>query len=819
MSEAKSLPAPKLRAVLNPSDIPWTTSSEVPQRTCQGSLEMSFQPRVSHSIDIAVQIKEPGYNIYLSGDNDLGRTSLLLSALAPLAHKMPPPPDIAYVFNFDKPDEPRACLLPAGQAGKLKRGLKEVLEKISQEGLKRAESSTHLNAKSDLLVNFQNTRMKLLRKMDALAARHGFNLELDENGAITLFPLAVARKTAQIGLAAEETPSGPDMEPAGKELSGSLGHCLHKLRKAELDLRDAEKKLGQQLLSKVLDDYFEPFARRMLKVCRLTDLSGFFMQIREDILKNTELFLQNTEPATGHGPDISPGEPMALPSVLFRYDINIIVDNSKNVGAPIIVEDNPNAINLLGCLERESEMGALVTDFTLIRAGSLLRANGGFLILHVEDLFQHPLAWEGLLRSLQAGKAVIEDATENIDAPLRAKTVMPESVDIDLKVILIGDDAAYESLLMNDYRFSRLFHIKAHMAATIERNKKNILRFARHMSEIIAELNLLPFDRSALAALADLSTELCEDQKSLSLKIPVLRECMIEASILGKKQRKTIIDSEIVRQAYENRRFRANLIENLFFEDYSRDLIKIKTTGQSIGQVNGLSVAVNGDYEFGLPHRISCAIGVGQEGIIDLEREADLGGPIHTKAMLIIKSFLTNLFAGKKPLVLTGSIYFEQNYAEIEGDSASGAELIALLSALAEVPVRMDMAFTGAVNHNGEIMAVGGVTKKIEAFFRLCVSRGLTGSQGVIIPQDNVGHLMLSEDVIAAVKKGLFTVYAVRRIEEAIKLLTGLDAGRKLKNGKYSAGSLYNLVDRRLENLGFDAHNAYQKKSRDIKRQ
>ena len=403
-------------------------------------------------------------------------------------------------------------------------------------------------------------------------------------------------------------------------------------------------------------------------------LADYFAALREDILKNTESFLPRDACRDSPAAKGTPLPPME--NIFYRYEVNLLVDNSGQNGAPIVVEDHPTAINLLGCVERESEMGALVTDFTLIKAGSLHKANGGFLVLHIEDLLQHPNAWEGLLRALRSNQARIEDTGDTPDTAIRTKGITPEPLALDLKVVLIGGEELYETLLVNDDRFAKLFRIKAHMADVTERNAENIRIYLSQIARIIEENKLRPFDRTALAWLVDLGSHLCEDQRRLSLKFPLLRELMIEAAALAEMRRLPLVSAAILEEAYAARTYRANLVEEIFMEEYDREMIKVRTSGSAVGQVNGLSVTWHGDFEFGLPHRISCTVGVGHEGIIDLEREAELGGPIHTKAMMILKSYLTDLFARKKPLVLSGSLYFEQSYAGIEGDSASGAELV-----------------------------------------------------------------------------------------------------------------------------------------------
>ena len=381
-------------------------------------------------------------------------------------------------------------------------------------------------------------------------------------------------------------------------------------------------------------------------------------------------------------------------------------------------------------------MGALYTDFTLIRAGAIHKANHGYLIVYADDILTTPSSWEGLLRALRTGQAKIEDPGDGDQ--VRTKTIEPEPIPLDLTVILIGSEETYEILLYNDERFGKYFKLKAHMQLSAARNTDNVERFVRVLGKIIEDSKLQPFDRESLARIVDYSSRLAEDQKKLSLRIPLVKEMMVEASALAKLDGKEVVDLPALEEAIAMKDFRSNLYEDEYMNEYDREVIKVETSGQGVGRANGLSVTLFGNYEFGLPHQISCTIGVGHGGILDLEREARMGGPIHTKGMMIIKSYLVGLFAQDKPIVLTGSLCFEQSYAGIEGDSASGAELAALLSGISGVPIKFDYAFTGAVSQSGTIMAVGGVSRKIEGFFEVCRRRGLNGKQGVIIPADNV---------------------------------------------------------------------------------
>ncbi len=384
---------------------------------------------------------------------------------------------------------------------------------------------------------------------------------------------------------------------------------------------------------------------------------------------------------------------------------------------------------------------------------------------------------------------------------VRTRTIEPEPIPLDLKIILVGTDEAYETLLNGDDRFRKHFKLKAHLQATVERKAGNIRHYLAALRGIIDAGKLPPFSREALAGLVDHASRLAEDQKRLSLTFPPLRGRMVEAAAIARADGRELVEAADLSRAVAEHDFRANLFEEEFMADYDREIIKVATGGQAVGRANGLSVTLFGDYEFGLPHHISCTVGVGHGGILDLEREAQLGGPIHTKGMMIIKSCLTRLFAQDKPLVLTGSLCFEQNYAGVEGDSASGAELAALLSALSGAPIDLSLAFTGAVSQSGAIMAVGGVSRKIEGFFEVCRRRGLTGRQGVLFPADNAVHLMLKDEVVEAVRAGKFHLYPVASIEQAMTILTGLPAGTRRKDGRYTPGSLYSMVDARLAEL------------------
>lgn len=798
MKSTRPVRADKLCVKLQPERIPYADSSGIPVNGKRHSPQL----RALEALDLALHIPSQGFNVYLSGESDLGRSYLLRDVLMPRARKKPTPPDLIYVCNFDDPDSPLLISLPAGMGKKLKSALHKLFASIQATVTQRLESSAHTRRRTSLMGNFQNQRENLLHKMNEKAGAQGFNLGMDEGGSMTLYPLVEGRRLNEQEYESLEEGLRKELRIKGDSLIEPMSSYLRKLAKMEQDFQDEERRLERELVDEVLKSQFDPLANKFISAAQSPALENFLTKLRADALDKLELLMpQEIPPLAGQRQSAGPyphADGPAPEDLQAKFDINLFVDNSATSGAPVIFEDHPTLSNLMGCIERESELGALVTDFTLIKSGSIHKANGGYLVLHMEDLLQQPHAWEALLRSLRSGFSRIEDSGEEAS---KTKGLRPEAVPVSLKVILVGKEELYELMLCADERFSKLFKIKAHLTEHMQRNSANMRIFLSHLRRIVEDDGLLPFDREALAELIDLSSKLIEDQQKLSLKYPRIREVMVEASAYASMRGRERIDGEILRHAMKARKFRSNLVEESFMEEYDRGIIKVPTSGEAVGTANGLAVILYGDFEFGLPHQISCTVGAGYGGVIDLERDAKLGGPIHTKAMMILKSYLVGAFAHNKPLVFTGSLGFEQNYGGIEGDSASGAELAALLSALAGAPIRLNLAFTGAVGQSGQIMAVGGVTPKIEGFFEVCKRHGLTGDQGVILPKDNLPHVLLGDEALEAIRDGKFHVYAVEHITEAMEILTGMKAGKLRRDNTYTKGSLYRLADEKLSEL------------------
>ncbi len=805
MAKILPLAAEKLHSSLDANKIPWETSDDIPK-----SLRKDFsQPRAVNALNLAVNIKDNGYNIYLAGENDLGRGYMLYNFLKPIAQKKETPPDLLYVNNFEDTDSPILLKVTAGQGKILKSELAKILQQIKKEIPLRFETEAYEKKRQTILSNFQRIREHFIKEMDTIAEKQGFNLDIDEQGSLTLYPLVEGKRLNDEEFELLDVNIRSEIKRKSDHLLHTMTAVIKKLSKAERDFKQNQKDLEKEVMTDVLHKYFIPFQEKFCKNAGIyqESVNKFFDNMHKDMLENMDLFLvkEGTIPLS-LAELSSPVLPTAQDNSS-RYELNLFVDNSEIKGAPIIFESHPTFFNVLGCIERESEMGALSTNFTLIKAGSVHKANGGFLAFHIEDILAHPSAWDGLLRVLRANKSKVEDDSNEL---IKTKTLSPDALDLDLKVILIGTDQIYETLLENDDRFSKLFKIKAQMSIDTDRTISNIRAWLHNITHIVNEADLLPFDKEALAALVDYSTLLCEDHTKISLKFPLIRETMIEASALAEMEQRKTVTKDYIHKAYQEKMYRSAYIEELFMEEYDRDMIKIQTSGYAVGRVNGLSVTYAGQFEFGLPHQISCTVGVGHGGIIDLERESELAGPIHTKAMMILKSYLVDQFAHNKPLVLTGSLCFEQSYNGIEGDSASGAELVALLSAISKTPINLSLAMTGAVSQAGDIMAVGGVTRKIEGFFKLCEQRGLTGKQGVIIPKDNIEHLMLNERVRNAVAQGLFAIYPVSHVTEALELLTGIPAGKRTKAGNFPKNTLFHTVDAELHELGWLAENSFK---------
>jgi lon-related putative ATP-dependent protease len=532
----------------------------------------------------------------------------------------------------------------------------------------------------------------------------------------------------------------------------------------------------------------------------LPEVVAHLDEVRDDILENLDQF--RTEPSEAEA------DPPALPFrrsdaqelLARRYEANLVVDRVGAQGAPVVIELNPTYSNLFGRIEQEAQFGALVTDFSLIRGESLHRANGGYLVLPVEDLLRNPFAWEGLKRALENREILIEDAASQVGF-ITTKSLKPQPIPLRVKVILIGRPDLYQLLRAYDERFSELFKVKADFDSRMDRTEASIQDYAAFVCTVCEAEGLKHLDDGALAKVVEHGSRLVEDQEKLSTRFGEISDVIREASYYATAEDAPLVSAAHVQRAIEERFYRSNLIQERIQEMVKRGSILIDVTGQKVGQVNGLSVLGLGDISFGQPSRITASIALGRDGVMDIELEAEMGGPIHTKGVLILSGYLAEQYARNRPLSLSARLVFEQSYSGVDGDSASSTELYAILSSLADLPIKQGIAVTGSVNQKGEVQAIGGVNEKIEGFFEVCKAGGLTGKQGVMIPSSNVPNLMLKEEVVEAVRQGKFHVWPVRTIDEGIEILTGVPAGKRQADGTFETGTVHYLADRRLEEL------------------
>jgi lon-related putative ATP-dependent protease len=565
---------------------------------------------------------------------------------------------------------------------------------------------------------------------------------------------------------------------------------LKLLRERERGVREGIERLDRDValhaVGGLIDDLNEHYAD-------VPAVVGYLGQLQDDMVAHVDLF---RAPAAEPTPAAA-GPTVPREQALRRYRVNVVVSQVPD-GAPVVVEANPTYQNLVGRVEKEVQFGALTTDFTLIRAGALHRANGGYLVLRAEDVLRQPLAWDGLKRALRHREITIEDPSDVLGMAA-VRTLRPEPIPLDVKVVLVGEPQTYFLLHGLDPDFPELFRVRADFDGRMPRTPENEDAFVAFVGRVCQEESLRHFDREALALLIEHSSRLAEDQQQLSVQFGTIADVVREANYWAGAKEAATVGAVHVRDAIEQKSYRSGLIEERLREAIDRQILVVDVSGVAVGQINGLAVQAIADYSFGHPSRITASVGIGRDGLVDIEREVNLGGRLHSKGVLILAGFLTERFATNRPLALSARLAFEQSYAEIDGDSASSAELYALLSALADTPIKQTFAVTGSVNQKGQVQAIGGVNEKIEGFFAVCRARGLTGEHGVLIPAANVAHLMLRDAVLAAVRAGQFHVYAVSTVDEGIALLTGLPAGERNETGHFPADTINGRIEARLD--------------------
>jgi len=785
--KALEIPARQLRYVCNPRQFTFKTTEDL-----EPVDRVIGQDRAVRSIDFGLTIRRFGYNIYAAGIPGTGRKSLIKSFVERIARTQPVPPDIFFVYNFAEPDHPRAVTAPAGTGPTFKKEMERFVATLKEELPKAFQTDDYEKRKGRILEDFQRKRQSVIEIVQTEARKNDMVIKGTDSQVVTV-PLVDGEEVPSEAFDQLPPDVQEDVRRRQKNLSVSIGAAYRKVRQLQAKAHDKMRNLDRQVAISVQ----EPHLAELRSLHRdHKQILDYLKAVEEDIVENLAQFVPTEDEPDSRKTSV-PNRRAS--DRLERYRVNLVVDNSRQAGAPVIVESHPTYKNLIGTLEREVRMGTLHTDLTMIRAGSVLRANGGYLIMDITDLLVSPFAYDALKRVLQNGEVKIEDATEEYGF-IATVGLRPEPVAVDLKVIMSGSSEIYSALYNHDEDFQDIFKIKADFDTVTKNTEPQLESYVRYISKLCRDEKLRHLDRQAVAEIIEHSARMVADQARLTLRFSDVADLIRESDYWASQNGKRIIRRDDVRRAIDERIYRSNLLEERIQEMIDEQDLIVETAGSKVGQLNGLSVYHLGSYSFGKPTRITARVSPGDTGIVNIEREARLSGSLHDKGVLILSGYVHGKY-GKTPLALHASLCFEQSYSGVEGDSASCAELCALISALSGVPLTQAVALTGSVDQMGRVQPVGGVNEKIEGFFETCKRRGLTGNEGVIIPKPNVPNLMLRRDVIEAVKKGEFHIYAVGEIDHALEILTGREAGRAANGTRYPASSVHGLAEAQLREM------------------
>lgn len=733
--------------------------------------ELIGQERAVRSMAFGLEVKSKGYNIFVLGEPGSGRTTYTLEKLREKAKTQKAPDDWVYVYNFDRPNEPLAVNLPPGQAKALASAVDELVEELKQALSKAFDNSQYEDNKAQLVKEFQERVNGLMEELRGWSKEQGFAIKRTPQGFVNI-PLLqeeddegnkTEREMQQEEFETLEDPEQKRLHKISEQVSQKTLEVLRSIRDEEKELKEKIRQLEAEICRNALEPYLADLKDRFAEGGG-EKLKSWIVSLAEDIIANFGAFVASARDENAEA-DFN------------RYSVNVLVSNDPDDGAAVVWETNPTYYNLVGKVEYESRQGYLYTDFKKIVGGAVHRANGGYLVVDAEQFFRQFMSWDALKRILRTGELNIENLGEQLGF-VPVSSLRPEAIPVDMKVVIIGTRYLYHLLMIYDPDFQKLFKIKADYDVDMPRNIATERQLACFIASYVSHEHQLHFTKEGVGEVVDWASRLAEHQDRMSTQFNRLAEILVEASAWASSEGASEVCREHVIRAIEEKTFRSNLIEERFLRAFEEGTIRIDTEGEALGQINGLTVIDLRDHAFGHPVRITANVYMGQEGIVNIEREVKMTGPIHNKGLLTLGSYLGRTYAQDMPLSLSARIAFEQTYSGIEGDSASSTELYALLSALSGFPLRQDLAVTGSVDQFGMIQPIGGVNEKIEGFFHYCKARGLTGSQGVIIPVQNVKNLMLRREVLEAVEEGHFSIWAVSSIDEGIEILTGKPAGR-----------------------------------------
>jgi lon-related putative ATP-dependent protease len=784
----KEVPVKDLRLHIDPEEIKVDSTAKL----CPASRGVVGQHRAIEAMKFGIGINDPEYNIYMAGPTDTGATYITRTFLEEVAKKEAPPPDWCYVYNFKEPDKPKALRLAKGRAKGFKKAMDDLVKALTSDVPTAFSTDDYRYNEQVLRQEFENSRRKVIDALREKVEGEGFLLQVDPQG-VSIIPGKDGKIIPPEELAKYSSEKKRALRDKGDKLSTEMNQSMNEIGKLEADYIERRKNLDEKVALSVTKKRMHPILDKFKDHPQVLE---HLEVVKKDILEHIDDFRKRPQEKTRQAPFAeTPRRP-----ALNKYSVNVLIDNSETTGAPVVHISNPTYPALFGRIEKEALFGALVTDYTMIKPGALHKANGGYVVLRATDILKWYFAWEALKRAVRRQEIKIEDINEMYGF-ITTRTLKPEPIPLDIKLVVTGDPYLYEILYLYDDRFKQMFKIKAHLDDQTDRNKANIRQCIHCMARFCEEEDLKHIDRTGMARLVEYSLEVTGNKDKMTLRLGVIADIIKEANYWTEHEKEEYINVSHVEKAIDKKRYRANLVEERVQELIKKDIFWVETDGYKVGQINGLSILQTGDYMFGKPDRITANVSLGKEGVITIDRESRLSGKIHTKGVIILSSYLREHFAQDKPLALTASLCFEQSYGMVDGDSASGTELFALLSAIANVPVSQSIAVTGSVSQKGEIQPVGGLTRKVEGFFDICKHKGLTGKHGVIVPQKSVKDLMLKKEVVQAVQDRKFHVYPIKTIEEGIEILTGMSAGKMRKDGTYPERTLFRLADDRLRSM------------------
>ncbi len=784
MSEKFELKVSDLRLICDPKIFKFKNTSEVkPLDTVIG------QERAVEAIDFGLNMNDPGYNIFVTGLAGTGKSTIVKDLVTKHAKTLPTPNEWCLVNNFKDEFRPKAIAVSPKNAIRFSKKINRAIESLKKDLPEIFENETYLKKLSKIKNKYADRQHDLYEHLEIFAVKKNLQIEQTENDFQTI-PLVDGQPITPEDFNTLPEKVKSEIEENLRSIQSEIESTAMEMDKNNLSLHaDIEKLMDEYALSVVkkrLDPIKKEFKASEAIVVHLN-------AVQENIVENFNLFI----PPDKGEPQPQGQTPQNAASSFLQYKINVLVDQESTKGAPVIFESNPTYYNVFGRIEKRAFMGTINTDFTMVQTGSLLNANGGFLIMEIESVIMNPYVWEALKRTLRTKCLQIEDIPE--ETGFATTSLKPEPIPLDVKVILLGSYEAFEIIQNEDPKFNKIFKVRADFDSEVDRTRGTIQQYARFIARVCKEESLLPFTSKAVAAIVEYGEKYVSDKNKLSIRFGPLLGVLKESDYWARKNKARQVTDKFVFKAFNEYRFRYSLYEQKMHESYLDDTIMIDVRGEVIGQVNALAVYQIGEFSFGRPARITAETYLGKQNVVNIERESDLSGSTHDKGVLILSGYLGRTFAQYYPLSLSISITFEQSYYGIDGDSASSTELYAVISSLSDIPIKQGIAVTGSVNQKGQIQAIGDVNQKIEGFFAVCKEKGLTGKQGVMIPQANKKNLMLKKEVLDAVKQGKFHIYQVATVEEGIEILTGVRAGKPNKEGHYPEGTVYGAVQGKLK--------------------